>query len=351
MKRAVFIELFSWHSECIYSQLLYLKTAGYYVELVCNKEQEYNMTEVYPLADKTIWVNVNSLEDIVRIREYVEQNHFDQVILGTIYNRKESKGFLNRRFVKKTDPVAGLHDLRYVNFKAALLRRAVPSYMKRFLVLADYVKNNFPASRGCCLSIPLIFQPDYPNVPIDKPADEIWIAVPGMVNLSRRDYMALLPQQELEYDPKIKFILLGTATSKEAQEFRKTICQRGLSDNFVFFDSYVNPAEFYSWARLCDYVMLLIHPGCKGFKRYIGSKISGSLNVSLMLRKPMLCDVAFSALPDFAQHSLFYKREDLAVFVNSLIRPDRHSFYNEQFERLHTLEALSQRYISFLEKR
>lgn len=63
----------------------------------------------------------------------------------------------------------------------------------------------------------------------------------------------------------------------------------------------------------------------------------------------MLCDEAFGNLPDFAAHSILYKRDRLCAIVNNLRIPDVKKFYDKKFESTHTLEVLSKRYNEFLQ--
>ena len=348
MKRAAFIELTIAHSECIYSQLLYLKTSGYHVELICNAVHVCNVVNMKQIADKTTFITVER-KYYDTICDYIIRQRFDKIIIGSAFY-KHYGNMVNRLTAGgcRADLFAVLHSLDKLVRTDGRLRRM--GKIDRFFVLADYVAANAPRQIGFeYAAIPLIFQPDYPSVPIDKPDGEIWIAVPGAVNFKRRDYMALIPPERCRYAENIKFILLGWDYGDKTIAFRNKLKDRGVDRNFIFFPRYVDVAAFQSWIMKCDYVMPLIHEGCDSFKDYMSVKITGNLNVALTYRKPMLCDVAFGAIDEYAAHSILYERGQLCGFVNTLAFPDVGQFYSDDFERAHSLEVLAKRYAVFLE--
>ncbi len=351
MKKAAFIEFNLSHSECIYSHLLYLKTAGYHVEFICNEIQRTKVAEIKKIADKTTFIKVKQ-RYFDKICGYIIGQKFDTVIIGSAFYRGDMN-IVNRLSAQQTaNFFAVLHSLNNVGSEDLTepKHRQYTEKINRFFVLADYIAANAPKQTGFTYSVaPLIFQPDYPPVPIEKPDGDIWIAIPGAVNFYRRDYMALIPPKGEKYASNIKFILLGWDYGEKTTSFRNTLKECDIEDNFILFKHYVEGAEFQSWIRKCDYIMPLIHEKCTAFKDYLSVKISGNLNVALTYRKPMLCDEAFSVLPEYAAHSIFYKRDGLCGFVNSLEVPDTKKFYNENFERTHSLEVISKRYMKFLE--
>ena len=139
--------------------------------------------------------------------------------------------------------------------------------------------------------------------------------------------------------------------NRKTTGFRDELRRRGIEKHFVFFDKFVDVAAFQSWIKKCDYVMPLIHERCDAFRDYLSVKITGNLNVALTYRKPMLCDEAFRAVPEYAAHSIFYERGRLCRVVNSLGVPDTERFYDAEFERSHSLEVLAARYDAFLSRK
>lgn len=350
MKKAAFVELYDWHTECIYSHLAYLKASGYHVEFICNDRQRERVGLISELADRTMFVDAGDIREVLRCRDYVMGGGFDKVILGTVYNDKAIKAFVSGQMHKKTSLFGVMHDLRHLRPSQRLMGRAVPGNIRNFFVLGRYIADNFPARRGNCCYIPLMFQPDYPEEKVEKDKGEIWIVVPGMVTQGRRDYRALLPADGRTYDKKVKIILLGYGGTADAVKLRQELKMRGVEDNIVFFDNYVDEPEFYSWIRKADYIMPLLHEECTRFDRYLKKKITGNLNIALNFRKPMLCDEAFSTVADYVPHSIFYKRGDLVDTVNGLRCPDVEKFYDAEFERTHTLEVLAKEYDGFLNR-
>lgn len=353
MKKAAFIEFNVSHSECIYSHLLYLKTAGYHVEFICNKALKDRVTEIKKIADKTSFINVGLPYRDINCKYILAQN-FDKVIIGSSFCYGD-KDVIEKLPAEYTSDFFGvLHNLNHVGITGLInpRHRRYVERVNKFFVLADYLAANAPQRNGLAFApIPLIFQPDYPPISIMKPNADIWIAIPGTVEFKRRDYMALIPPQGEKYAKNIKFILLGWDRGEKNTAFRNTLKDNGIEHNFIFFDNYVEGGAFQSWIRKCDYIMPLIHEKCDDFRDYLSVKITGNLNVALTYRKPMLCDAAFSAIADYAAHCIFYERDELCRLVNNLGKADIKKFYDKEFERTHSLEALSERYHSFLLKR
>ncbi len=351
MKRVAYIEFNVTHTECIYSHLLYLKTAGYHVEFICNEIQMYRVTEMQKIADKTTFIKVGEAYCDSNC-QYILEQKFDTVIIGSAFYNPDID-IVNKLSPERTaNFFAVLHNLNNIELEGLIdpKHRQYTDRINRFFVMADYIAANAPKQIGLTYStIPLIFQPEYPSVPIKKPEGNIWIAIPGPIEFKRRDYMALIPPKGKKYSENIKFILLGYNHGIKTIPFFNTLKEFGIENNFVFFNKYVMEAVFQSCIKKCDYIMPLIHEKCEGFKDYLSVKITGNLNVALTYRKPMLCDEAFSAIPEYAAHSIVYKRDELCDFVNSLGTPDAKKFYDEEFERKHSLEALSKRYCAFLE--
>lgn len=353
MKKTVFIELTRAHSECIYSQLLYLKTAGYHVELICNAAHLHNVVEIKKIADQTMFISVRR-PYVDTICNYIASRQFDNVIIGSAFYNRDHRVVRKLAAVCSADIFGVLHDMSKVS-PEELEKPDIRQYtekVNRFFVLADYIAANAPKQAGLEFEvIPLMFQPDYPPVNIDKPDGDIWIAIPGAVNFKRRDYMALLPMNGEEYAANVKFIMLGWDYGRKTAGFRDELRRRGIEKHFVFFDKFVDVAAFQSWIKKCDYVMPLIHERCDAFRDYLSMKITGNLNVALTYRKPMLCDEAFRAIPEYAAHSIFYERGRLCRVVNGLGVPDTERFYDAEFERSHSLEVLAARYDAFLSRK
>ena len=86
--------------------------------------------------------------------------------------------------------------------------------------------------------------------------------------------------------------------------------------------------EFYSYVNLCDYVLPLVNPKDPVYSKYVTDKISGTYNLAIAFRKPMLCQRELEVYEDFKDTSFFYDNDQFAEFINHLTpNPDVSKLY------------------------
>ncbi len=340
MKTVALVELNSWHSECLYSQVLMLKTAGYTVHLICNANLARQVADI-KIADRELLVEP-TLRGLMRVSRYICRNKIGKVVFNMAQGSHVLKYCLLNLF-SRVRYFGTIHNLRKLTQSTG--QKIISLKVKKYFVIAAYLKERFPAVKGLsCESFNPVFIPDHERMEIEKPENEIWIAIPGSLDFKRRDYAALF--QEKPYDPRIRFVLIGNSRGCDGPVVRKMIEEAGLERNFILFDQYVENGPFYSYASACDYIMPLIHEGTEGFENYLRYKTTGTLLTALGLQIPMLCDAAFGQLEDFKGHALYYKREGLVEAVNALPKPDKRAFYPS--DSVLSLEIQAARYAAFI---
>jgi len=202
-------------------------------------------------------------------------------------------------------------------------------------------------------SIYLIFQPDYSSSKIHKPEDEFWVCIPGRVEQKRRDYKALLNNLEkTSLSKNVKIILLGKIDDKLVDELKSSLIKLNLVNQIIVFDDFITNDIFYSYLKMSDLVLPLIHPENIWFKKYFKTQISGSYNMAFTYRIPMLCEESFSGYEDFKDTSFFYKPEDLIEKINEL--SFNKNFYLTATSKMYNLPKWNsdnqyKKYINFIE--
>ena len=183
-----------------------------------------------------------------------------------------------------------------------------------------------------------------PQLDVEKPADQIWITVPGRVENKRRDYQFLMDMAKRLTDyPEYKFIILGNmqATS-DGRALAAQIKAEGLSDRFLTFTTFVPTPLFLSYIQASDIVLPLITPKVVDFNNYLAYKISGSWNMAFAFGKPMLVHPAFLQYADFHENALaleeFAEEDKLVEQLQACLSKDLYrqpkwqfSFQKERF--------------------
>ncbi|MBR3977783.1 MAG: hypothetical protein IKJ95_08170 [Bacteroidaceae bacterium] len=346
-KKVMLVEFNNWHDECIFSAYSFLRWAGCKVTLVLNEKLRNRIpADVYSDAQGIIFLPFGSLRHSVssfrKIRRMLKSEGFTHLFLNTAQGSVAWKFFLLplRRSVK----IAGtIHNI--AKLKGSLGQKFITHRIDKYVLLSDVLVEGY--RKVCSKPVSVLYPIDYPKynkVNIEKPADEVWIAVPGEISLKRRDYYSIV-SSSAKYDRRVKFLFLCNSNRADGSEVMAHARECGVEQNIMSFNSYVSNEEFYSYIELCDYVMPLVHPSKSAYAKYLTEKISGTYNLAFAYRKPMICPEAMSAYEDFADTSLFYKESELCAFVNSLASaPQAGRFYKlakwDAEERYRNLEQL-----------
>ncbi|OGU70188.1 MAG: hypothetical protein A2V93_03930 [Ignavibacteria bacterium RBG_16_34_14] len=321
IKKAAIIELGSSHDECFYSQILFLKKAGYEVDLFCSSV----------LKERTIHLSVNTIffdfgksayTDIInltRIRKFVIKNEINKVILNSAHGILV-RNFLLFPFPTEIEFIGVIHDagkiLKSSNQK--LINKKVKKYFVLSDNVLDYIHSLEIEGKQFTSFYP-IFQPDYFSAEINKPKNEFWICVPGRVEQKRRDYNTLLRSlTETKLSDNVKIILLGGIEDKIKPELKSTLEKFSLYNKFILFEKFIPNDVFYSYLQMSDLVLPLIHPTDIWFDKYSKTQISGSYNMAFTFNIPLLCEKSFSGYEDFKDTSFFYETKNLIEKINEL---------------------------------
>ncbi|MEM6380650.1 MAG: hypothetical protein AAF705_20875, partial [Bacteroidota bacterium] len=165
-----------------------------------------------------------------------------------------------------------------------------------------------------------IFFPEYPQIELPKREGEIWISVPGQVELKRRDYSSMVEALgRLPKESPLKVIFLGNSAHQfgDGQALRSMAMAAGIEHRLVLFNEKLPNDIFYTYIRKSNYIMPLIHPGHSSFPLY-QQQITGAFNLAFGFKKPLLMESAFEAYADFQENAVFYPQYELVSFLAQL---------------------------------
>ena len=308
--RVVLIELFNYHSECLFSQVSFWKDAKVDVTLVVNKKLE-NIVNELNLGVDLITYDFKKIRSLLKLRSFILKNKTDVVILNTIQGSTALK-FSFLPFPKQIKILGILHDTS--KLQTSLGQKIIATRFNRFYTLGKYVqvikakreKYNTTYFNPCYFS-------DYKIEDVNK-GDNTLITIPGSISFKRRSYDVMIElAKNRGLAENVKFVLLGNIKKEDGPQFLDIIVREGLEHRFIVFDQFIPGSLFYSYLSQSDYLLPLIHPETPAAKQYTKNKISGIFPLSQAFGKTMLCHRMFDAVEDFEYPKCFYNSVDECV--------------------------------------
>lgn len=318
--KVIIAELNPYHDECIYSQCLMLRQMDVEITVIGNCRSEKRIrASLVGVADKLVFFPFDSgwrgLKAIFQFYFLVRGMGQIYLHLNTAQGNVAWKLFM-LPFPKRISITGVIHNVP--KLKKSFGQKIITRQIKRYMLLSDVL---LPEYKKVCskpaVSVYPIFYPKRETVAIDKPKGQTWIVIPGAVAYGRRDFDSLLTSG-IVYPKSIRFILLGNINCADGHAVLETIRHQGLESSFITFDGYVPDEVFYAYIEVCDYMMPLVHPDNPRYTKYVKEKISGTYDLAIAYRKPMLCPKEMERYEDFADTAIFYDKNNLSSFFKDL---------------------------------
>lgn len=341
MAKIALIEINNFHDECLYSHILFLKSDGNHVTLICNQKLK-SRVENFP-ADEFVFLNLDS-----KIRKYISWF----LVRRTILKQKISKVILNTAekniykllllpFPRSVEFIGVVHNIQKI--KNSRKQNLIISKLDKILTLGKFIFRNLQEEKlthkKANYYYPIFFE-EHPQI-IQKPANEIWITIPGIIDFRKRDNQRI---HGCHIPKNVKIIMLGRPVGEEACEFLKQLKNHPTAAQFITFDNFISPDLFHSYIRESDYILPLIHQNTESFSDYLRYKISGSYNLAFAYKIPLLLDESLKEIEDFAGNAIFYRPDELCGLFKEL-KPEKDIFYkNPEL----TFEHQKENYLNFI---
>jgi len=356
MKKAALIEFNTYHDECLYSQIEFLKASGYAVNLVVNKKIQNRASEYLHLAEDVTIIQPSSQKNffrrialIFKLKKHLQKSNITTVIFNTASSRLEVI-LLSFLLKKDADLYGILHNLKKVNhsFSQKLINKSI----KNYFVLNDFLEDSIQLEDN---SIQLrsfypIFFPDYKATSLKKTKGEVWISIPGKLDFGRRDYFLVAEALEkAQIKSNLKIIILGSTNPDEPinKEFLDYIQTHDLQNNFVTFDSFLENDTFHDYIKKSDYILIPLDSVGNNYSRY---KIMGCYNQAFGYKKNLISPIGLMHIPDIESHSILYNgMEELSKVFENLSNGeiDKKEYLSNKW----SFEEQRNRYVSFLESK
>ncbi|MEW5846561.1 MAG: hypothetical protein AB1777_09905 [Bacteroidota bacterium] len=303
-KKVIIIEFYNYHSECIYPQVIYLTKSGYEVEVICSNSTMVNIEYLNKICNIKAY-NFSKTTSYLKLWLYLlkVRKTTSAIILNTAQGSKVLK-FILLPFLKGINFFGIIHNLKKIEKSKG--QKFISRKISKYIVIAEYLKDT---EIGKMYQIPSINTSLFPNFELDETIEkgnDIWIAIPGNIEIKRRDYIWLIDLCHTNRLNNLKFILLGNSKKGDGLAIIRRIKDLNLENYFVWFDSFIKQETFNTYIQKADYLLPLLNPNSNEYLKY---KISGIFNLSEAFNKPMILHSNFKLLEKY-YCCLFYNNID-----------------------------------------
>lgn len=354
-KKIALIELNSYHDECLYSQLCFLKDSGYWICLIIHPKLVERIDAYKDLSDDIKILKCDSkvffikrLIRVLMIYRHITRLDIKKILFNTSSSKKEI--ILLSFLFRKKELFGIIHNLK--KLEGSLSQKLINKNVKNYFVLNDFLLTKAQAIKNdlkFCSFYPIYF-PKYKRVEILKAKNETWVTVPGKLDYARRDYdLVIKAVSKLEQNVRPKVIILGKIDSNvvEHKLFMNKIRDYGVQDSFVLFHNYVENRLFHSYLNMSDYILIPLKKVDDGYKE---NKIMGAYNLAFAYKKKLIAHKGLDHIDDIKKNALLYHAEEILIDILKDISFKNVSVSSTMYsEKKWEFEVQRDRYIKFIE--
>lgn len=336
-ERIALIEFDSSHDECLLTQVKALKKYGCWVLLVTNEIIKNRNQHLKPLVDE--WIDIdfrgsnnhrNGLKGaaigdamiIRRLMRKLKEEKIDRVVFNTAQGGHVRNACLFSLF-RKIEFVGIVHTVR--KFQGSFTQKVISLKIKKYFVLGEFLKEQIPListplnrrnSRRVESFYPLDFPDKLENLQVEG---HTHISLIGSVEKRRKDldgFISLIQQ----CDSSVTFSFLGKAdpTNNEVIEFKKNLEAINCLDRVEFYEKFVNSETISQILRKTTAILPLIHPHTPSSEEYFRHQISGSMNIALGYKIPLLLHESYRKIGELNTASCYYEVDKFLDVINQL---------------------------------
>ncbi len=342
MTKIALIEVGDFHDECLYSQLQFLQSEDIDVTLFVNKKLKSRITSLSSLA------TIDYLDLSSKARKYKHWfKMWRKIVFGgyskVIFNSAESNiyKFVQFSFPKRIELIGTLHNGQ--NLKLKSKQKVISKKLDKYFVLNDFVAQAISKEKLTANKLTSYYPIFFPKIEssLQKPENEIWMTVPGVISFDKRDYSIF---KDLKLYENIKIIFLGRANNPDALAFIKEAKAFPSFQNMAFFEDFIPNDLFHDYIKHSDYILPLIHPNNEFFNYFLKYKISGSYNLAFGYKKTLLMEQSFSEIEDFKETAFFYDANHFERIFDIIKNSEKKEYQNPKW----SFEFQKKNYLDFI---
>lgn len=346
MCKVLLVEFNDFHEEVIVPQLEFLKNTKYDVHLFINeqvksKNLDFDIDKINYIKGSNKYIKALY---IIKILFYIKNNNINIIIFNTL-NSKYIE-ILNKILNNKLKKVAIVHNVD--NFMQDKMD------ISNFMVLSEniftYTVALYEKKYHFGYFYPLIHNQKSKCL-IQKTSDQFQIVIPGLIELSRRDYLGLIELIKNITLKNVHFIILGNISKLDGPEVYKKIEEYNIQKYFTIYKQFVPYEEYFSVLKNADLIMPLIHPNTQNYQKYHISKITASFNMAFSFKIPLLIYESLYTLDEFKNYSISYNKNQLISVLENLSKMEINKLKKRlQNEKKFLFEFQKEIYLNFLDE-
>ncbi|AZQ63512.1 hypothetical protein EI427_15160 [Flammeovirga pectinis] len=338
-RKTALIELGGSHSECIYSQLLFLKNKKFKTSLILDQKVDtlIDYEEMYE-AKKVYNTNISPILLAFKVWKYIITNNFSLVIFNTAQG-SITKYICILPFPSKISFIGTLHNLRKT--QGSIGHNIIARKCNKLFTLSDFLIDNISTNKSSYRAYYPVFFPKYTiDTSVIKKTGEIWITVPGGIFFERKPYMDFISKLKIE-NSNLRFLFLGIGNKKQLNQLKSIIEEQSLSKYFIFWDQFISNSTFHTYINLSDYILPLVDTEFNN--EMYKTRITGAFNLAYAYKKTMILHSSFKTYMEFNNNTIFYNYTSINSILANLANSS--NYINNDFL---SLEYQSKRYTEFI---
>ncbi|PKB43911.1 hypothetical protein AX016_2121 [Cellulophaga sp. RHA19] len=311
------VEVSESHEECIYSQVSFLTSTGYNVDLYIHPKINSQIENYRHLFNDIVIIdfeNTSFLKRIYQQKKLLKKlNNYDKIIFNTASSSKIVRNLCLLLKFSKVECIGILHNVKKI--EKSFTQSLITLKIKKYFVLNDFIIPSRDIKKIKIVSFYPIFFPNIKkDITLDK-KNKIWITVPGRLDYNRRDYDFLFETiRDLKNTDNIKIILLGKINTSNGLKILKKLKDFNIENNFILFSNFIDNNTFHNYLKKSDYILPLL----KESDDYLKYKITGTFNLAFSYKKTIISDDFYTKIPDLMENSIFYTKTNFKETISNI---------------------------------
>lgn len=314
----VLIEIGGSHDECLLSQMAAISSKKIKIVLITTENIVKRNAEFSEYCDEIISVNseldkrslLKELKSHYALVRKAFPNH--KVVLNTAQGWVIKRFCLNNLF-SSIEFVGLFHDgLKYKNsFGQKLIRLKV----KKSIFLSQFLVEYCGKKENRTSYYPIFHKQSLENIDHEG----LNIAIIGGVETIKKDLKGFQKKLISIAPSNVRFYFLGQSEEKwpEVGEFKAFLKENRLEERVVLFDNYLSKDVFEEYLSQMDAILPLIHPGTQSGEIYFKTKISGSMNVALGYKLPILLHESLKSIKELHAAAVYYDFKNFEAVISN----------------------------------
>jgi len=317
--RVAILEAGGSHDEILSSQFEFLRSRNPEIFLIIRHKhlERINIPQYVKILELKEDENIlHRINNFLKIRKFLKNKNIKYLIINT------AQGAFIRDlclFLPSGVNVTGIsHNPQKI--RRSFTQKIISRRIRKYFVLSDPIKENTTRIDSKLLIesfYPVFFEKPDPEA--IKSKERFIIAIPGAVDLNRRDYQSLLDELNSKKIPEnLQFIFLGRCKSIEARAIRDKFLSVCSADNCIFYNEFIPVDDFLAAISKADLILPLLTTKLNNFDLYRDFKVTGGVNLAYGFRIPLLMHRDLENNSDFSETAFFYEENKLLESIVKL---------------------------------